>query len=141
MPDGKWKQIYYDFCITFGAAGNNFLAVRRADSSAGSTLFNKLLEYKPWRDAFIERFAWALKELYSTERVTQYINDAADSIRSEIPAESAKYGDTLSADEWNAEVNDMLYFAKVRNSFVVQHLKEAFSLTDAQKQLLDNAIG
>jgi hypothetical protein len=140
LPDGKWKQVYYDFCISFGAAGNDFLALRRQDQTAGSTLFNALLSYKPWRDKFIERFAWALKEVFSTERVTQYINDAADAIRSEIPSEKARFSDTLTVDEWNADVNDMLYFAKVRNGTIVQQLKNAFDLSPEQEQMLDDAV-
>lgn len=62
LPEGKWKQIYYDFCWTFGSsaypdASHPTVQRRMADDVTGSTLFNGLLAYKPWRDAFIERFS------------------------------------------------------------------------------------
>lgn len=143
LPDGKWKQIYYDFCWTFGSSefpnGDHPTLAKRMDSTkAGSTLFNGLLKYKPWRDAFIERFAWALKEVYAPSRVIETIDTIAEMVRSEMPAEREKFGGTMQG--WEKTLENMKIFAKKRGANVVQQLKNTFSLSSEQKNMLDNAI-
>ena len=143
LPDGKWKQIYYDFCWTFGNSefpeGNHPTLEKRLESAkAGSSVFTALLAYKPWKDAFVERFAWALKEVYNTEHVLSVIDAAADLVRDEMPAERAKFGGSVQS--WEAHINNMKNFVQKRNAFLVQHLRSVLSLSDAQKQMLDDAI-
>lgn len=138
LPEGKWKQIYFDFCITFYSFDT--LTMRMKESTTGSSVFNGLLSYKPWRDQFIERFAWALKEIYNPQRVIGLIDQAANDISSEIAAEHVKFSDTLTVEEWNQSVQSMRNFANNRGKAVVSELKRVFDLTDAQIKLLDDAI-
>lgn len=143
LPDGKWKQVYYDFCWTFGSSaypnGSHPTVKRRMDDDVcGSTVFNGLLAYKPWRDKFIERFAWALKDVYNPQRVNAAINDAADTVRDEMPAEREKFGSSVTG--WEKNVEKMHDFANNRGQVIVQHLKTAFSLSEAQIKMLDDAV-
>ncbi len=137
-PDGKWIQIYQDVDDSFSSFDT--VAERMKPSVAGSDIFNALLKYKPWKDAFIERFAWALKNIYSKDRVTAAIDDAANLIRSEVAAENVRWSERPTLDKWEAEVSGLKYFAKIRGQAVVNDLKKNLSLTDAQKQMLDDAI-
>ncbi len=144
LPDGKWKQIYYDFCWTFGSseypnATHPTLKRRMDDDVTGSTVFAGLLAYKPWRDAFVERFAWALKEIYNPERVIKTIDEIADMIRDEMPAEKAKFGG--SVESWEANLENMRVFAKKRGDVIEDQLRNVFSLSSEQKQMLEDAIG
>lgn len=143
LPGGKWKQIYYDFCWTFGS--NEFpnsdhptLAKRMESAKAGSTLFNGLLKYKPWRDKFVDRFAWALKEVYNPDHVIETIDTIADMVRSEMPAEREKFGGTVQG--WENTLESMKNFAKKRGANVIQQLKSAFALTDEQISMLNDAV-
>lgn len=143
LPDGKWKQVYYDFCWTFGSSefpdGNHpTLYWRMHSSKAGSDLFNGLLKYKPWFDKFIERFAWALKEVYNTERVLSYIDKWYNIVKDEMPAEREKFGGSISG--WETNVERMRRFARLRPANIVKQLKDTFSLSSAQRQMLDDAI-
>jgi hypothetical protein len=138
LPEGKWKQIYYDFCITFYSFDT--LKLRMANTTAGSTVFNALLSYKPWRDQFIERFAWAIKEIYNPQLVIDLIDQSANNISSEIAAEHNKFSDTATVAQWNQAVQSMRNFALHRGQAVVQYLKNAFTLSAAQIQMLDDAI-
>lgn len=143
LPDGKWKQIFYDFCWTLGDGtfpdGNHpTLAKRRESNKAGSDYFNALLKYKPWRDKFIERFAWALKEVYNTERVLSYIEKWYDIVKDEMPAEREKFN--LSLQGWERQVDNMRRFAKLRPANIVKQLKESFTLSSEQIRMLENAI-
>jgi hypothetical protein len=143
LPGGKWKQIYYDFCWTFGSSefpdGNHPTLAKRMDSTkAGSTLFNGLLKYKPWRDKFIERFAWALEEIYQPDHVIEVIDKIAEMVRSEMPAEREKFGGSMKG--WENTLESMKNFARKRGANVVQQLKGTFSLSEEQNKKLDNAI-
>lgn len=142
LPDGQWKQIYYDFCWTLGNSdgGYNHLTLQyRLDSSkAGSSLLAGLLRYKPWRDAFVERFAWALKEVYNPDRVIAAIDEIAGQVRNEMPAERAKFGGSM--DGWEAEVQEMKDFASNRGAAIVGQLKSILSLSPEQSAMLEDAI-
>jgi dissimilatory sulfite reductase (desulfoviridin) alpha/beta subunit len=107
-------------------------------AKAGSTLFNGLLKYKPWRDKFVDRFAWALKEVYNPDHVIETIDTIADMVRSEMPAEREKFGGTVQG--WENTLESMKNFAKKRGANVIQQLKSAFALTDEQISMLNDAV-
>lgn len=139
VPGGKWKQILYDTELTFQVAGHKTLEARMGDN-CNSDLFNGLLKYKPWKDKFIGRFAWTIKVIYNPARVNAAIDKAAADVQGEIAAMHAKFGDTATVDEWNAQIRQMHTFANNRPAAMVSQLKMAFALTDAQKEMLDDAI-
>ena len=93
---------------------------------AGSTLFNGLLQYKLWRDKFIERFAWALKEVYAPDRVVATIDGIADMVRSEMPAEREKFGGTVQG--WENTLESMKNFADKRGANVDAAAEKCFYL-------------
>lgn len=138
LPDGKWKQAYYDFCITFQSFDT--VKLRLDPNVTGTDMFNALLSYEPWKQKFIERFAWAFKEIYAPERVIKAIDDAANAISGEIALQAQRFEDQMSPDEWNSKVEDMMFYAKNQGKKIAQYLKDNLTLTDEQKMLLDNAV-
>lgn len=138
-PKGLWKQIYQDLDIAFSSFDT--VALRMNPNTPGSDIFNALLKNKDWQDRFIKRFAWALKNIYNTGRVTAAINDAAGLIRGEVGAEYERWSsERPSLNKWEADVSAMKNFAKKRPAEIVNELKQHFTLTDEEKQLLDDAI-
>ncbi len=142
MPEGKWKQIYYDFCWTLGASDGGYnhptLKYRLNPSKAGSSLLAGLLKNDEWRNKFIERFAWALKEVYNPDRVIAVIDDIAGQVRGEMGAERGKFGGTVA--NWEAQVEKMKDFANHRGAVIVQQLKSRLPLTLDQIAMLNGAI-
>ncbi|MGI5918790.1 MAG: lamin tail domain-containing protein [Christensenellales bacterium] len=138
-PNGKWKQIYQDLDITFYSFDT--LALRMDPNTAGSDIFNALLKNKGWRNRFIERFAWALKNIYNVDHVTAAIDEAAGLIRSEVEAEHKRWSsERPTLEEWEAGVQALKAFAKNRPAAVVNHLKQHFQLTQNQIDMLNDAI-
>ena len=138
-PDGKWIQIYQDLDISFYSFDT--LAMRMGESP-GSDIFNGLLLYKPWRDAFIERFAWAIENIYNPDRVIAMIDEGANAIRGEIAADHARWsGELPTLDVWEAGVESMKNFAAIRPAAMVNDLKTHFTLTQEQINMLDAAVG
>jgi hypothetical protein len=140
-PGGKWKQIYQDLDIAFYSF--DALPKRMDPATAGSDIFNALLKNEGWRNRFIERFAWALKNIYSTERVTAAIDAAAALMRGEVEAEHARWSaERPTLTDWEAGVNGLKYFAQIRPAAVVSSLKQNFSwLTQEQIDMLNAAVG
>ncbi len=140
VPGGKWRQIYQDLDIAFYSF--DALALRMDPGTSGSDIFNALLKNADWRNRFIERFAWALKNIYNTERMTAAIDEAAGLIRGEVEAEYARWSNERPAlADWEAGVNGLKSFAKNRGRAVVDSLKAHFQLTAEQIQMLEDAVG
>jgi len=138
-PDGKWTQIYQDLDIAFYSFDT--LALRMDPNTAGSDIFNALLKNEGWRNKFIERFAWALKNIYSPDRVTAAIDKAAGLIRGEVEAEHERWSsERPTLETWESGVQALKSFAQKRPAVMVGYLKQHFSLTQKQIDMLNDAI-
>ncbi|MGI5850086.1 MAG: lamin tail domain-containing protein [Christensenellales bacterium] len=135
VPGGKWKQIFYDFCWSFRESSHQTLLARMNPDNGGSTMFNALLKYKPWKQAFLERFAWAMETTYPTDRVLSTIDGVAGAVASEMPAERAKFTDIKKPD-WDAEVEKMRAFAKERPASMLAQIKSVFNMSGSQLKSL-----
>jgi hypothetical protein len=136
-PDGLWRQIYQDLDNAFYSFDT--LALRMDSATTGSDIFNGLLKYQPWRDAFIKRFAWAMKNIYNPDRVTAMIDEAADAIRGEVAADHERWSELPTLEEWESGVQAMKSFAQKRPAAMVGYLKQHFSLTQDQIDMLNEA--
>ncbi len=136
-PDGLWRQIYQDLDNAFYSFDT--LALRMDPATTASDIFNGLLKYKPWRDAFIERFAWAIENIYEPDRVIAMIDEAADAMRGEVAAEHARWSELPTLEEWESGVQSMKIFAQNRPKAMVGYLKQHFSLSQDQIDMLDAA--
>lgn len=127
VPGGKWKQIFYDMCWSFNKPDHPTLSRRRASDVCGSTMFNALLSYQPWREAFLKRFAWSMENFYTSDHLIGVIDEVAASVASEMPAERAKFTDTKT--KWEDSVELMRTFAKKRPNEVLKQLKSMFGIS------------
>ena len=127
VPGGKWKQIFYDMCWSFREPPHNTLERRRADDVSGSSLFNALLSYQPWREAFLKRFAWTMENFYTTDHFISVIDEVAASVASEMPAERAKFTDTKT--NWEDSVETLRTFAKQRPNEMLKQLKSQLGVS------------
>ncbi len=156
VPGGKWKQIFYDMCWAFREPDHSTLSRRRDSDVGGSTMFNALLAYEPWKMAFVERFAWSMENFYTTDNLISVIDEVAASVAAEMPVERAKFTDYKR--DWDTEVESMRTFAKERPyqvllqiksvlgvsgstlrgyfSFTDEQMKSGFNLSDEQMQNL-----
>jgi spore coat protein CotH len=130
IPDGKWKQIFYDFCWAFREPGHPTLEARMNPKNGGSSVFNALLDYAPWKEKFIERFAQTMEDVYAVDRFIGVIDEVAASVASEMPAERAKFTDT--SGDWESRVEELRTFAKERPAHVLRQLKRVFNLSGSQ---------
>jgi hypothetical protein len=67
------------------------------------------------------------------------IDEAANAIRGEVAAEHERWSELPTPDEWEAGVQAMKSFAQKRPAAMVGYLKQHFSLTQEQIDMLNNA--
>ena len=142
-PGGKWTWIYYDFCWGWGSYTHNTLQKRRESTQPCSDLFNALLKNAAWRDAFIRRFAEAMKTVYDPQRVNALIDELYGYVEPEIAREREKFNQAMfmgvkqvnlnlsNYDKFQSEIQKVRAFAQNRPEVVKQQLQQAFNLSDA----------
>ena len=143
LPGGKWKFIYYDFCWSMRDPAHQTLAYRRESSKPLSDLFNALLKNDGFRDAFIKRFAYMLKNVYNAERVNARIDELYALVEPEIERERAKFnganfmGVKQLAEclgdyaKFQSEIERLHKFANGRDASLRAQLQSEFSLSDS----------
>jgi len=127
VPGGKWKQIFYDMCWAFNKPTHETLSRRMASDVCGSTMFNALLSYQPWKEAFMKRMAWSMEQFYTVDSLTGVIDEVAASVASEMPAERAKFTDAKT--NWEDSVENLRTFAKQRPYEMLKQLKSVFGIS------------
>ncbi len=146
LDGGKWKWIYYDFCWSLGQSGTDHqtLSYRRQTNKPMSDLFNALLKNSEWRDSFIRRFAYMMKNAYAPERVNALIDTLYADVQPEITREREKFNATYfmgvkqlpeCVDKgFEAQIQKVRDFANGRNASMKAQLQSEFGLSDAYMQ-------
>lgn len=149
LPNGKWKWIYFDFCwgwnssSDFPNASHPTLTMRRKSTNAGSDLLNALLKNAKWKDAFCRRMAWAIKNIYTDERVNAKIDELYAALEPEIRREREKFNQSTfmggqqpavnlgSYDGFVNNVNGIRNFQAKRAAVVKANFKAELGLSDS----------
>lgn len=143
LPDGKWRFIYYDFCWSMRDPAHQTLAYRRENTKPLSDLFNALLKNSGFKDAFVKRFAYMLKNVYNAERVNARIDELYAIVEPEIERERQKFnGETFMGVKqlaecvgdyarFQSEIERLHKFANGRTDSIKAQLQSELSLSEA----------
>ena len=146
LNGGKWKWIYYDFCWSLGQSGTDHatLSYRRQDNKPLSDLFNGLLKNSEWRDMFIRRFAYMMKNVYNEERVNALLEELYQAVQPEMAREREKFNQEYfmgvkqlaeCLDKgFENQVKKVRDFAAGRNASMKKQIQSEFGLSDAYMQ-------
>lgn len=136
----KWRWIIYDMDMSFPNVDHDTVGHLLNPKGTGannmfSTLITrKLLENSEFRQFFLERFAYHLKNTFKAERVVSIIDELAKNIESEIPKNAERWGNP-SVESWESHVYNLKYFAERRANFIVSYLKKHLNLTQEELAL------
>ena len=141
QPGARWRWIIYD--LDWGMwpshVHHNTLAAMTNPAGVGAwgnvstTLTVKLLQNENFKNEFIERFAWHLKNSFNPERVTGRIDELAANIAGEMPRQTERWGGSLA--RWEKEIESLRTFARERPAIIVEQLRNKFNLSAAQMQI------
>ncbi|RAW00556.1 CotH kinase family protein [Pseudochryseolinea flava] len=137
--DSPFRWILWDMDFGFGIYDDNmvthptlnFATVTTGDAwpnPAWSTLHIRLVLDNPkFREQFIKTFNTALNTTFAPERVIGFLNSFQSRIATEMPYHKTRWGGSIN--DFNYQVERMRQFARNRNSFMRQHLREFFGTT------------
>ncbi len=128
---GKWRYILKDTDFGLGLYGTAYNFNSFTDhflyANDDTRLLRRLLDKKPFRDAFIEHFAIYMGDILSKESTAAIIDSLKQHIQTEVPYHRRRYG-MGGTTEWDIEVNKMKNWAAYRNGYVYTHMNAYFSL-------------
>lgn len=130
--DGRWRWMAQDFDSGFSLDSMDNLSwyVQHIEDS----LLKNLLEYAPFRERFITRFADLLNSSFKEDRVLDRIDDIASVIAPEMPYHIGRWYTPHTMADWEAGLDRLRSFATARTSNVRTHIMNFFGLP-AEHQL------
>lgn len=140
VEGGKWKWIVFDMDMAFPNVDHDTVGFLLNPKGTGAgNMFNtiiirKLLNNDEFRQQFLERFAFLLKNNFSAENVVKVVNELSSQIRSEIPRNAERWG-SPTLNSWEGQIYNITYYAERRGDILVSLLNKHLKLTDAEKAL------
>lgn len=147
--DGKWRWILYDTDMSFRAKANTkggaFAVMNPAGCGAGlmfqTNLINGLLKNKDFRELFISRMEYQMKNVWNEERVLAGIDYFAGMIESEVPQDRKRWN---TSTNWKNQVELMREFARTRQARLRKEFETAENtrrIIKLNKEELDRIFG
>jgi len=147
-PEGKWRWMMFDLDTGFGGFWSldepwNFNMLEyntdadgpwmdylghNHNSPAATFLLRKLLENEDFRIRFITRFADLLNTNFTTDEAIENLDKMAADIRNEIPLQIGRWNEIQSEEQWEAEIEYMREFARLRPNIQRNHILQYFDL-------------
>lgn len=137
--NGKWRWIMFDMDFTWGLYDFNpaidmFTFCTATDGPdwpnppLATFLFRKLLENRRFREQFIMTYMMHLNTTFQPDNVIHFIDSMQAMIYDEFPAHIARWSQPWSMDQWNANVEELRNFARMRPDYVWNNLRNYFFL-------------
>ncbi len=135
-PEGKWTWIFYDTDISFNDASEDRVEHNLKSSGIGSnditcrTFAVRMLENPEFKEKFLTRLAWQMNNLWTEENIITRIDEIEAMIIGDMEKECRRWGTSYQA--WLGSVEHLRTFARERNAYMLQHIREYFGLSSQQ---------
>lgn len=135
-PDSKWKWILYDTDLAFRELDYDSLAILLNPTATGAqdtnskTLAVELFDNEQFRDAFIERIAWQMENVWTEDIIISRVNEIEALIGADMVKDCERWDESYKY--WQQSVESLRTFAKERSDYVIEYVQRYFNLTDAQ---------
>ena len=147
--DSKWRWILYDTDFGFGiwdpnAYTFNTLSFALQDDGPGwpnppwsTFLFRKLMENNHFKNIFINTFCDLLNTVLKPENISFHLDSVSSRIANTVVYHQERwYNNGLGANSavnWENDIANMENFGIQRGSYVIEHLKNEFNLSELNK--------
>ena len=143
----KWRFVLFDFdhCMF---DSNRSLLRRFFDPKGVLTAHGyitnmdiqcALLQNPGWKEAFIERYAYVLNNIYTKDKLLALFDEMTAEMEPEMEKHIRKWGWPRSVTRWKSDVKELRGFLEVRTQNVKKHLKDFFKLSsDRMDELFPN---
>ena len=144
--NGKWRWILYDTDSGFNLNDPNgfshntleiasswngdpnciFLQNCGENDDMEKYLFYKLLENNDFKNKFINRMAYHLNTSFKSTRVIDIVDSLSSIINQEMHKHINRWGDAITYDSWQSNLDIIREFANQRVPEIQQHILEKF---------------
>ncbi|MBR0137764.1 MAG: CotH kinase family protein, partial [Erysipelotrichaceae bacterium] len=138
--DGKYRYIFYDLDYAWYNVAINWYTVYIARSGGMTDHYYEndltvaLFKSKQFRELWLERLAYNLKNVWSKENVLNRINEIVELYRPEIERDRKRYGMTVK--DWEEEVDLLRDWVAKRQYYFLRDTKNYFGLSEARMKEL-----
>lgn len=101
-----------------------------------STLQVKLMQNPDFKADFIERYAWYLNNVFTTDRMLGILDEMTELIRSEMPRQIERWGGPSSLSYWENQVRELRRITSEKRARVILILQETFNLSSSDMKAL-----
>lgn len=135
VNDGRWKFVFYDLDFAFYNYFLNYYNFSTKSTGMtphgySTTLLRNLMKNAKFKDKYVERVAYQLKEVWNKERVMKRYNEILAELEPEIDRDFARWNRTRK--NWNAELGRLKTYISKREAYMKSQTKSFFKLSDAQ---------
>lgn len=135
IDNGKMKMVFYDLDYAFWYKDRNYynyMATLYPPSTyySDTTLLVNLLKNEEFKNTFLERLSYNLKNTWSKENVLKKYNEIYESIYPEMERNQKRWDLTMQG--WISACEDLKDFLENRSKYVLKHTKAYFNLSNEE---------
>ncbi|MDR3086133.1 MAG: CotH kinase family protein [Christensenellaceae bacterium] len=150
VPGGKWKWILYDLDWSMNnsesmpVSWNTFAYVLHLHDHLGTgvghsfetVLSYKLLENQEMKELFLQRLAYFMKNVYTSERLVKLIEEQEETMLPEMERHFARWPADGSVSSWQRSVTRIKEWVQKRPASMLENCQSYFDLSDAKMKEL-----
>ena len=130
----KWTWILFDTDLAFIRAADNTLPyLMNTDLGfeiTTRTFAVRMLKNQEYRDYFLERLAWQMREVWTEENLIPHIDEFYELLKEDMKKECDRWNTSYTG--WEKQVEALREFARTRNKYLLEHVQQRYELTDEQ---------
>ncbi len=135
LDSGKIKMIFYDFDYGFYNYDYNYLNWLLSSEGLGenhydNSLIKALFRNKKFKEKFLERLSFNMKNVWSDENVLNRYNELYKLIKPEMKRNQQRWNSTL--DEWEESCEKLKKYITNRRGYMLSSIKSYFGLSDKE---------
>jgi hypothetical protein len=135
IDGGRWQMIFYDFDFAMYNYNRDYYAFATNPDgmsrlNVSTLLFRNIIRNKDFQKLFVERLSYQLKYVWNEQRVTEAIDELVKLYRPEMMRERQRWG--ISYQDWDASIERLRQYFKLRNNYLLPQTQEFFDLSDAE---------
>lgn len=135
LDDGRFHYIFYDLDYAFYNYMNNFFTFTTNPGGMTfnhweTTILRNLMKNAEFRQVFLERLSYNMKNTWKKETVLKRIDDILAEIGPEVKRDRSRWNESYSY--WQGAVKDLKNYVNKRDSYIKKHAKSYFKLSNAE---------
>jgi hypothetical protein len=135
IENGKFNMIFYDADFAFYNTRYNYFSFITNPSGMGekmynNTILNGLMKNSTFKERFLERLEYNLKNVWTSKRVNDKITMLYNMIKPEMERNQSRWG--LTMNTWNSSIKELRSYADNREKYLMSHIKSFFSLSSTE---------